>query len=122
MNYKALILSLMGGMIGIAVRFSLIHYQKSHGGISFVLSLATLVINIIGSFIAGISFGKVHSNELLNAFFLIGLCGGMTTMSTCALESYLLIQQGRIILGCTNALLNLVLSIIFAGFGRKLSL
>lgn len=55
----------------------------------------TLVVNLVGSFILGFLFARVgadlENNQWL--FLGIGLCGGLTTMSTFCLENIRLLQQ-----------------------------
>jgi CrcB protein len=61
--------------------------------------MSTLVINIIGSMIAGILFAlsteKAVLAEATATILLIGFCGGFTTFSAYSLQSYQLINQGH---------------------------
>lgn len=112
--------ALLGGSFGVLIRFALIQYRE----ICLLytpLQLPTLLVNIIGAFIAGLLFPKLSCTGTMYSFFIIGLCGGMTTMSTCALESYLFIKQGDYLFGLTNATINLTLSILLVALGTTLS-
>ncbi|MCO4100627.1 fluoride efflux transporter CrcB [Gemmatimonas sp.] len=60
--------------------------------------LATLLINVAGSFLLGLLsrlFDAPDSNQLLRLALTTGLCGGFTTFSTFSAETLLLLQQGR---------------------------
>ena len=62
---------------------------------------ATLVINLLGSFVIG-GFatltgpdGRVYVGPLGRQFVMVGLCGGYTTFSAYSLETLDLLQHGR---------------------------
>jgi fluoride exporter len=120
MNIFVAICAFGGGICGVLVRLLCIRYQEICL-LQFPLPLATLLVNIVGSFLAGLLFEKLACGGGGYAFFLIGLCGAMTTMSTCALESYLFIQRGSLGMGITNAFLNIALSIFFVACGHYFS-
>ena len=86
------------------------------------LPLATLGVNILGSFIIGILIGIfLHftpSNEL-KGFLVTGFLGAFTTYSTFAIESYMLLNSA-FWYGILNIALNVLGTIIAAGLGYKL--
>ncbi len=88
------------------------------------LPLATLGVNILGSFIIGILialFLHVTPSETTRLFLLTGFLGAMTTYSTFAIESFFLLNSS-ILYGILNIVLNVVGSIVAAGSGYKLLL
>ncbi len=88
------------------------------------LPLATLGVNIIGSFIMGILialFLHVTPSETTKLFLLTGFLGAMTTYSTFAIESFFLLNSS-ILYGALNIVLNVVGSIVAAGSGYKILL
>ncbi len=88
------------------------------------LPLATLGVNIIGSFIIGILialFLHITPSETTRLFLLTGFLGAMTTYSTFAIESFFLLNSS-VLYGILNIVLNVVGSIVAAGSGYKLLL
>jgi fluoride exporter len=85
------------GVLGVASRFALDSWI-ANGAYSFLI--ATLVINILGSFIGGLVFAYGYEMELLSPHLriglLIGFCGGFTTFSGFALQLIQQIQNGKI--------------------------
>lgn len=62
---------------------------------------ATLLINIIGSFVIGwfgalsAPGGRLDGYYETRAFVMVGLCGGFTTFSSFSLQSYELLLRGE---------------------------
>jgi fluoride exporter len=78
--------------------------------------LATLIINILGSFFMGIFFVLcAHSvnGALLQALLMAGLLGGFTTFSSFSLEAISLLEEGKLLL----ALIYVVVSVMFSVAG-----
>lgn len=107
----------LGGALGTMLRFgtSLLIGFKSY-------PLATLLVNIAGSFIIGLVMAyslKSESFALNGRLFLAtGFCGGFTTFSAFSLENLLLLQNGKLGLFVLYAVGSLVLGIaaVWAGF------
>lgn len=86
----------MGGFIGASARYllSLIPIQGKSG-----FPWTTLFINAVGAFLIGCisAFAAkrgIGSSSLI-LFLKTGVCGGFTTFSTFALESYVLMENGK---------------------------
>lgn len=89
----------VGGGLGSALRFFLSAYIVSRAGAGF--PLATLGINVVGSFFIGIVVAlageRIHALSESGRFFLaVGFCGGFTTFSTFSLEILTMLQSGKI--------------------------
>ena len=76
-----------GGAIGAMLRY----------GLTLLLTgqpvIATMVANVVGSFVIGLAMGTVHGRMLL--FLTVGLCGGFTTFSTFSAQTLGMIQSGN---------------------------
>jgi CrcB protein len=86
--------------------------------------VATLLVNIIGSFIIGavIAYSNSHETFLNNwkLFLATGICGGFTTFSAFSAENIALLQNGKYNLAFIYILLSVVLSISAAWLGFKI--
>lgn len=97
-----------GGFLGAILRFCLNIIEKKFNLYSF--PFGTLVINVVGCFIAGAIFSKIQSFQLnLSAilFLLVGFTGSFTTFSTLMLDSVELMKAGLTV----QAFMNLFLSV-----------
>ncbi len=107
-----------GGFIGAVSRYFLSIYINRM--LSGHFPVATLVINIIGSFLIGFItqlFPLLFPNsKKLLLFLTTGMLGGFTTFSAFSLETVNLYQNGH----TAFALLNVVLSITFCIAGTFL--
>lgn len=86
------------------------------------LPLATLGVNIVGSFLIGILVGLfLHftPSDILKGFLITGFLGALTTYSAFAIESYMLLNSA-FWYGILNIVLNVIGTILFAGIGYKL--
>jgi fluoride exporter len=122
MSWQTILAIGSGGFIGAVLRAylnGLISHRVPHD-----LPYGTLGVNLIGSFIMGAliayfmytSIFSVH----LKSFLTTGILGALTTYSTFAIESFLLIEGGSIGLALLNISLNLFGTIFMAGVGYNL--
>ncbi|MEI2464886.1 fluoride efflux transporter FluC [Niallia taxi] len=74
----------LGGFLGAISRYWLMQYIKTK--IKSVMPIATLVINLTGSFLLGLTAG-FHVNETVHLLFAVGFLGAYTTFSTLAVEA-----------------------------------
>jgi len=78
---------------------------------------ATLIINVIGSFILGVIVGAVlyrHGSTNLKLIVGTGFCGGFTTFSTASFETVRLIEERKFAAVVAQSLGNLLFSLTAA--------
>lgn len=78
--------------------------------------LATLSINVLGSFLMGflftITLERLHVSGPLRTGILTGGLGAYTTFSTFSIETYALFQAGHLIKGTAYIFLSFVLGLL----------
>jgi len=110
----------LGGFLGAITRFYVGVEMVKH--FPHEVPLATLTVNVVGSFIIGILiaiFMTYTPNTYVKLFLVTGFLGALTTYSTFAIESFMLLNS-NFWYGILNIVLNLVGTIIAAGSGYKL--
>ena len=109
-----------GGFLGAVARAYVTYSMNTSLKSDFPWGILT--VNVVGSFIIGILFALfVHYtvSDTLKAFLTTGFLGALTTYSTFAIESYILMQSS-LFLALSNMTLNLFGTILAAGSGYKL--
>ena len=122
MSWQTILAIGSGGFIG-AVSRAYLNGLISHK-IPHELPFGTLGVNLIGSFIMGCLVAYfMYSSALsvhLKSFLSTGVLGALTTYSTFAIESFLLLEGGSIGLALINMSLNVFGTVIMAGSGYYL--
>ncbi|MBS4068285.1 MAG: fluoride efflux transporter CrcB [Sulfurimonas sp.] len=119
MSWQTILAIGSGGFIGAVLRAYLngvISHRMPHE-----LPFGTLGVNLVGSFIMGILIAYFMYTTIfpmhVKSFLTTGILGGLTTYSTFAIESFLLLNSGQIALALANISLNAFGSIFMAGGG-----
>jgi fluoride exporter len=113
-------LVMIGGGLGALSRYGISLLSVRLFGTGF--PWGTLLVNLGGCFLIGISFALADRSTLMNPsarlFFITGFLGGLTTFSTYGYETFSAIQAGSHWLAMGNILLNNVagLILVFLGF------
>ena len=119
MSWQTILAIGSGGFIGAVLRAyinGLISNRVAHE-----LPFGTLGVNLIGSFIMGSLVAYFMYTTILTphikSFLSTGILGALTTYSTFAIESFLLLEGGSIALGLMNMALNVFGTVFMAGSG-----
>lgn len=114
--------AVLAGGLGALVRYLIVSAMPTSESRPFPRGV--LLVNALGSLIAGITLGLVTTDTITMDTALItwaGLCGGLTTFSTVAVET-ILIGRERASLAWVNIVSNVVLGCASAGAGFALVL
>jgi fluoride exporter len=110
----------LAGLSGTLARYWLASLVARRYGETF--PLGTLLVNIVGCFLAGLLFflleERYPSNQTLRAVIMIGFLGGFTTFSSYGLQTFTLLRDGRLAFAALNmAVSNAVgLLMVWAGY------
>lgn len=107
----------IGGGIGSLLRYlANIYIQKYNG-----FPIATLFVNIIGSFILGLFFvffmQKTNIHPSLRLALSVGFCGGLTTFSTFSVETFEMLKNGHFFNAIIYITISLIICLLAAGIG-----
>jgi len=119
MSWQTILAIGSGGFIGAVLRAylnGLISHKLPHD-----LPYGTLGVNLLGSFFMGLLMAYFMYTSVFSiqakSFLSTGLLGALTTYSTFAIESLLLLQGGHVFLATANITLNAVGTVFMAGSG-----
>ena len=120
-TFKLYLMIACGGACGAMLRYFLADITMSVLGRGF--PYATLLVNIIGSFLMGLLYGAIQ-NEYIGIIrwqplLGIGFLGALTTFSTFSLDTLLLIQQGDWVKAALNVTLNVFVCLFVAWLGMQ---
>jgi len=118
MSWQTILAIGSGGFIGAILR-SYLNGFISHR-VPHELPFGTLGVNLLGSFIMGCLIAYFMQSSIsvhLKSFLTTGILGALTTYSTFAIESFLLLEGGSIALAIANVTLNALGTIFMAGSG-----
>ena len=113
----------LGGALGALSRYWLSGSIERFNGSHF--PAGTLVVNVLGSFLIGITFvvllEKLALADQWRPLLMIGFLGAMTTFSTFSLEALLLFQQGHYNTALLYVLSSVILCLFAALAGMQLT-
>jgi len=112
-----------GGILGSVARWLASLVIAAIGG----FPLATLFVNITGSFIIGFYStisapdGRWFANTRQRQFVMTGFCGGYTTFSAFSLETFRLLHGGMTKMALSNIAVSVVTWLVAVWFGHMLA-
>lgn len=121
LEFKTLIAIAIGGAVGSILRAITLFYQTKYYPVDFPLGI--LIVNILGSLILGFVYFYISNfivSENVRFLIITGFLGGLTTFSTFALDSYLLLNSS-LSLAILNIILNISGSIFAIFLGVKIA-
>jgi CrcB protein len=109
-----------GGAAGTLARFGISAWMAP---VTVRFPFATLLINVVGSFLIGWLSGEWSpvKDLTMRAALTIGFCGGFTTFSTFSIETVRMLHVGEARRAATYIVASLVLSISAAALGVALA-
>lgn len=106
--FSTLLAVFIGGGLGSVARW---YVSMKMNGMTPVLPVGTLTVNLVGAFIIGLGiaiFSRLtHLDPVWKLLLTTGFCGGLTTFSTFSLEVVYMLQDGRFAGALLNMFLNL---------------
>ncbi|MDT8397012.1 MAG: fluoride efflux transporter CrcB [Pseudomonadales bacterium] len=85
---------------------------------------ATLLVNIVGSFLIGIAYvliiEKAHLGPSWRAVVMVGFLGAFTTFSTFSMDAVELLLEGQLLAALVYVLSSVVVCIVMAWLGLTL--
>ena len=113
----------IGGMLGSVARYLVSLLIPSLYG----FPLATLFVNITGSFVIGFYStlsgpdGRWFASTRQRQFVMTGICGGYTTFSAFSLETFRLLQGGMAVVAFLNIAVSVVTWLVAVWLGHLLA-
>lgn len=114
---RNLLLVALGGAVGSVLRYLL-------SGINTSFPWGTFAVNILGSLLIGIFVGLVSKGVLspeMKLLMVTGFCGGFTTFSTFANESFGMMKAGDVLQMALYVGVSVVIGILAVWSGMALS-
>jgi CrcB protein len=119
---KVLLIGL-AGLVGTLGRYALSGVVARRYGETF--PAGTLVVNIVGCFLAGFLFyamqERLNLNPTLRAVVMIGFLGGFTTFSAFGLQTFTLLRDGKLWFAALNMIGSNVLGLLMVWAGYALA-
>jgi fluoride exporter len=110
---------IVGAVAGAYLRYKI----GSEAFYIYGIPVTILLINVLGSFILGLSMTTIAKLGLSQSYVVlvgIGFCGSFTTMSSFAFEATNLLDGGKLAIGMADISLNVGLSLGAIVAGREL--
>ena len=119
MSWQTILAIGSGAFLGAVLRAYMNGIVNHH--FPHALPFGTLSVNLLGSFIIGALFAYFSYTTLfsvqMKSFLTTGFLGGLTTYSTFAMETFLLLSGGHILMAVANMALNTFGTVLMAASG-----
>ncbi|MGQ3890508.1 fluoride efflux transporter CrcB [Legionella sp. CNM-4043-24] len=116
---SSLLVVALGGSLGAVSRYSVVVLSQALLGARF--PYGTLLVNSMGSFLAGLLMmlvmERLTDSEPWRLFLMVGFLGAYTTFSSFSWETLMMFEQGEQLKAALNVILNNVaaLALVFMG-------
>ena len=113
-----ILLVALGGAVGSVCRYLLSCMNSTS------YPLGTFAVNILGSLVIGLLVGFVNKGSLspeMKLLLVTGFCGGFTTFSTFANESFGMMKAGDVLLSALYIGASVVVGVLAVWVGLKFS-
>lgn len=111
----------LGGAIGASLRYLAVQLIETPTG----FPIATLLVNILGSFLIGVCYvlilEKAALSELWRPILMAGFLGGLTTFSAFSLETVSMFEDGRWQMAISYVVFSTVFCIVAAFSGMQIT-
>lgn len=115
---KQILFVALGGAVGAVGRYLISRLAES----SF--PWGTLAVNVLGSLLIGLLIGLTGKNTVspeMKLLLVTGFCGGFTTFSTFANESFGMMRSGEVMLAALYIAVSVAVGIVAVWLGLNLS-
>lgn len=113
-----------GGFIGAVLRYLISVFAQSQFPDS-KFPFGTVAANLIGclliGFLAGLFELKSWGNPEFRLFIFVGILGGFTTFSTFSHETFLLFENGKLLMSLANLAIQVIFGLAFVWVGYQLT-
>ena len=113
----------LAGLLGTLARYALSGFIARRFGETF--PTGTLIVNIVGCFLAGFLFYLMQErflvNDIVRTAIMIGFLGGFTTFSSFGLQTFTLLRDGEMGLATMNVLVSNVAGLLTVWAGYSLA-
>ncbi len=113
----------LAGLLGTLARYALSGFIARRFGETF--PTGTLVVNIVGCFLAGFLFYLMQErflvNDIVRTAIMIGFLGGFTTFSSFGLQTFTLLRDGEMGLATMNVVVSNVAGLLTVWAGYSLA-
>ncbi len=117
MTLTSLVWIAIGGAVGAIIRYYVYELVQVNW-----FPLATLIVNVIASFIVGFVLASIELSNIITQqmriAILTGFCGALSTFSTFAFDNYVLLQDRKYLLFIINIVANVTLTLLAIRFGE----
>jgi CrcB protein len=112
-----------GGFIGAVFRYLISVFAISQAPDS-KFPYGTIAANLIGclliGFLAGLFELRSWGNPEFRLFIFVGILGGFTTFSTFSHETFLLFENGKLLMSLANLGIQVIFGLVFVWLGYQL--
>ena len=119
---KEMLIAGAGGFVGTGLRYLIGVLAKQWCSGTF--PLGTFIVNALGCLIIGVVYGLSAKSGVLNSNHVLllatGFCGGFTTFSAFANETWLLGTKGDMLMSALYVAASIIVGIVCVWLGRAL--